>query len=58
MRITGGILKDRNILAPKGDTVRPTADKVRGSIFDTLQTCIEGARFADLFAGSGALGIE
>ncbi|MDE5617864.1 MAG: 16S rRNA (guanine(966)-N(2))-methyltransferase RsmD, partial [Clostridia bacterium] len=35
-----------------------TADKVRGSIFDTLQTCIEGARFADLVAGSGAVGIE
>ena len=58
MKIISGSLKGRNIYAPKGEAVRPTADKVRGSIFDTLQTEIVGARFLDLFAGSGAVGIE
>ncbi|MDE6550721.1 MAG: 16S rRNA (guanine(966)-N(2))-methyltransferase RsmD [Clostridia bacterium] len=58
MKIIGGSLKGRNIYAPRGEAVRPTADKVRGSIFDTLQTVIGGARFLDLFAGSGAVGIE
>lgn len=47
---------------PKGRDVRPTSDKVRGAIFNILiargQPSIEGAHVADLFAGSGALGIE
>lgn len=58
MRISAGILKGRNVLAPEGRDVRPTSAKVRESIFDTLQGDVEGCRFLDLFAGSGAVGIE
>lgn len=56
MRIVGGQYKGRHIITPKG--IRPTAEKVREAIFDTLGDKIEGARVLDLFAGSGALGIE
>lgn len=58
MRISAGILKGKNVLAPEGKDVRPTSAKVRESIFDTLQSKVEGSRFLDLFAGSGAVGIE
>lgn len=58
MKIISGRLKGRNVYAPKGNDVRPTSDKVRGCIFDTLQSEVEGCRFIDLFAGSGAVGIE
>ena len=58
MRISSGILKGRNVLAPEGRDVRPTSAKVRESIFDTLQGEVKGCRFLDLFAGSGAVGIE
>lgn len=58
MRISAGILKGRLVLAPEGRDVRPTSAKVRESIFDTLQGEVKGCRFLDLFAGSGAVGIE
>ena len=58
MRISAGKLKGRNILAPEGREVRPTSAKVRESIFDSLQAQVGGSRFLDLFAGSGAVGIE
>ncbi len=60
MRITGGVARGRPVRAPKGDHVRPTADKVRGAIFNILATRIEieNGRWMDLFAGSGAVGLE
>jgi 16S rRNA (guanine966-N2)-methyltransferase len=64
MRIVGGALRGRAIAAPKGDLVRPTGDRTREALFNILAHAdfdgfeLEGARVLDLFAGSGALGIE
>jgi 16S rRNA (guanine966-N2)-methyltransferase len=63
MRITAGTYGGRTLAAPRDDRVRPTADKVRQAIFNILThneygMAIEGARVADLFAGTGAMGIE
>ncbi len=62
MRIVGGQFRGRTIIAPKGDTTRPTTDRTRESLFNILQHFLEfeleGARVIDLFAGSGALGLE
>jgi 16S rRNA (guanine966-N2)-methyltransferase len=62
MRIVGGRLKGRNIAAPSSRDIRPTADRLRESVFNILihayDDPIEGARVLDLFAGTGALGIE
>jgi 16S rRNA (guanine(966)-N(2))-methyltransferase RsmD len=60
MRITGGADRGRSLRAPRGARVRPTADKVRGAIFNILatRTQISGQCWLDLFAGSGALGLE
>ncbi len=62
MRIIGGKFSGRPITAPKGRETRPTADRVRESLFNILthkdDFAIEGARVIDLFAGSGALGFE
>jgi 16S rRNA (guanine966-N2)-methyltransferase len=65
MRITGGSLRGRPLVAPSDARVRPTADKVRQAVFNILAHndfgigfSLEGARVADLFAGTGALGIE
>ncbi len=63
MRIVAGAFRGRPLVAPKGHSVRPTADRVRQAIFDVLAHApwapdLEGARVVDLFAGSGALGIE
>lgn len=57
MRITGGSLAGRRLRAPRGSGVRPTADRVRESLFGWLGDCTE-ARVLDLYAGSGALGLE
>ncbi|MBI5141667.1 MAG: 16S rRNA (guanine(966)-N(2))-methyltransferase RsmD [Nitrospirae bacterium] len=57
MRIVGGLAKGRRLKSPVGD-VRPTASRVRESIFNILQGRVEGATFLDLFAGSGAVGLE
>jgi len=57
MRITGGILGGRRIKAPGGD-VRPTQDKVRAAVFSSLGERAVGARVLDLYAGSGAFGLE
>lgn len=57
MRVTGGLLAGRRIAVPRRRDVRPTADRVRESMFARLEG-LEGARVLDLFAGSGALGIE
>ncbi len=56
MRVIAGIYKGRQISMPKG--IRPTRDNVKESLFNVLNTRINGAHTLDLFAGSGALGIE
>lgn len=63
MRIVGGTLKGQSLTSPKDNAVRPTSDRVRESLFNILAHGIEGlelegAYIADLFAGTGALGIE
>ena len=60
MRITGGAARGRTLRAPRSSKVRPTADKVRGAIFNLLAARYEMAerRVLDLFAGSGALGLD
>ena len=62
MRVVGGRLKGRNLASPSGREIRPTADRLRESVFNILMHAydnpIEGARVLDLFAGTGALGIE
>ena len=62
MRVVGGRLKGRNIAAPASRDIRPTADRLRESVFNILvhayDNPIEDARVLDLFAGTGALGIE
>jgi 16S rRNA (guanine966-N2)-methyltransferase len=57
VRIVAGRFKGRTLHAPRGNAVRPTSDKVRGAIFNVLGE-IEGLNVLDLFAGTGALGIE
>lgn len=60
MRIVAGELRGRRIVAPKGTVTRPTTDKARQATFNALGSlnAVVGARVLDLFAGSGALGIE
>lgn len=60
VRITGGAERGRNLRAPRGRSIRPTAAKVREAIFDILAARygIEGRNVMDLFAGSGLLGLE
>jgi 16S rRNA (guanine966-N2)-methyltransferase len=60
MRVVAGTAKGRRLVAPAGRVTRPTSDRVRESIFNALHSldAVEGARVLDLFAGSGALGIE
>lgn len=63
MRIVAGTLRGRTLATPSHDGLRPTSDRVREAVFNILThavspTAIEGARVIDLFAGTGALGIE
>lgn len=58
MRITGGEFGGRNLKVPKSDAIRPTQDRVREALFNMIQFEIAGADFLDLFAGSGAVGLE
>src|SRR3954447_10405239 len=62
MRIVGGRLRGRALAAPKTQAIRPTADRLRESLFNILMHAygdpITGARVMDLFAGTGALGLE
>jgi len=58
MRITGGEFCGRPVKVPAGDKVRPTQDRVRGALFSMLAAQVPGARVLDLFAGSGAVGLE
>lgn len=67
MRIVGGTMKGRALKAPKSQAVRPTTDRAREALFNRLAhssalfadgQALEGARVIDLFAGTGALGLE
>lgn len=61
MRIIAGQWRGRPLVAPEGDTTRPTSDRTRETLFSMLTSRLgsfEGLRVADLFAGSGALGLE
>src|SRR5689334_17713612 len=62
MRVVGGRLRGRNLAAPSSREIRPTADRLRESLFNILVHAyddpLQGARVLDLFAGTGALGIE
>lgn len=58
MRITGGKFGGRILKTPKSDAVRPTQDRVREALFSILVEAVPGTRFLDLFAGSGAVGLE
>ncbi|HEY4125284.1 MAG TPA: 16S rRNA (guanine(966)-N(2))-methyltransferase RsmD [Rhizomicrobium sp.] len=65
MRITGGTLRGRKLVAPEDIRLRPTSDRARQAVFNILQHndfgidfSLDGARVADMFAGTGALGIE
>lgn len=59
-RIVAGSMGGRRLTVPAGGHTRPTSDRVREALFNSLQTLTElsGARFADLYAGSGAVGLE
>jgi 16S rRNA (guanine966-N2)-methyltransferase len=57
VRVVAGELRGRSLRAPRGDATRPTSDRVREALFSILHD-VRGARVLDLFAGSGALGIE
>lgn len=58
MRITGGTLRGRKLIAPKGSAIRPMRDQVRSALFSILGDLVEGSRFLDLFAGTGSVGLE
>lgn len=61
MRIVAGEFRGRALFAPAGEETRPTSDRVRGAIFNILvhgPYALEGARVIDLFAGTGAMGLE
>lgn len=58
MRVISGKHRGKRLAPPADDKIRPTTDKIKETIFNVLQGEIEGARVLDLFAGSGALGIE
>src|SRR5712692_11580995 len=62
MRVVGGRLKGRNLASPSSRDIRPTADRLREALFNILVHAyddpVSGARVLDLFAGTGALGLE
>jgi 16S rRNA (guanine966-N2)-methyltransferase len=58
VRVVAGAYGGRRLVAPPGDATRPTSDRVREALFSVLGESVQGARVLDLFAGSGALGIE
>jgi len=58
MRVIAGSFRSRTLQAPAGLATRPTSDRLRETLFNVLGPRIEGARFLDLYAGSGAVGIE
>jgi 16S rRNA (guanine966-N2)-methyltransferase len=57
-RIIGGVFRNRPLKSPKGKQTRPTLAVMRKAVFDILQNKIKGASFLDLYAGTGAMGLE
>ncbi len=58
MRIIAGTYRSRILKSLKGSALRPTSDRLRETLFDVLGAAVEGSRFLDVFAGTGAVGIE
>lgn len=58
MRVIAGTFRSRPLTAPKGLTTRPTSDRLRETLFNVIAMRVDGAHFADLYAGTGAVGIE
>ena len=58
MRVIAGTYRSRQLVAPKGMQTRPTSDRLRETLFNMLSPRMEGSRFVDLYAGTGAVGIE
>src|ERR1700746_843601 len=58
MRVIAGTYRSRQLSAPRGMSTRPTSDRLRETLFNVLAPRIEGSRFVDLYAGTGAVGIE
>lgn len=58
MRVTAGKYRGRKLFVPRGHLIRPTSDMVRESIFNILGAKVSNSRVLDLFAGTGALGLE
>ena len=58
MRVIAGTYRSRQLVSPRGTNTRPTSDRLRETLFNILATRIEGCRFVDLYAGTGAVGIE
>jgi 16S rRNA (guanine966-N2)-methyltransferase len=58
VRIIAGVLKGQQLVTPRGHRTRPTADQVRIALMDSLMPHLPGARFLDLFAGAGGVGLE
>lgn len=58
MRVIAGIYRSRQLSAPRGMKTRPTSDRLRETLFNILAPRLDGCRFVDLYAGTGAVGIE
>ena len=58
MRVIAGAARRTALIAPKGQNTRPTADRIKENLFNIISPYIQGARFLDLYCGSGAIGIE
>jgi 16S rRNA (guanine966-N2)-methyltransferase len=58
MRVVAGKYRSRTLAAPRGLKLRPTSDRLRETLFDILGPSVEGSVFLDLYAGTGAVGIE
>jgi 16S rRNA (guanine966-N2)-methyltransferase len=58
MRIVAGAFRGRRLYSPRNDKIRPTADRVREAVFSIIAACLPGGSVLDLFAGTGALGLE
>ncbi len=58
MRVIAGTARSMPLTAPKGDGTRPTTDRIKETLFNTMQADVPDSVFVDLFAGSGAVGIE
>jgi len=58
VRVVSGSARGRRIIAPKGTKIRPTSDRVKEAIFNTIAALVNQSDFLDLFAGTGSMGIE